>query len=207
MKDKKIVYGLIGIALIILIGSALAWCITNNGSMQVDNSLSPNKYVAIQEERNDVGTIVSGYNPAFPEAPVPQLFLYNTSMVIAFYNKSGIYPPNYPEMNQSLKILQGTYYIDTSPARYNNNLVVRGIYNFPYNSESGASILGVDKNGTVEMMYGNESIHLNSGDSWTSPITQTRNETVNGIYNGKNYTAIIKYSTTWQIINKGIFDK
>lgn len=194
MKVKALVCGLITIiAGFVLICGCLSFLNTQN-----ENNLSSNKYVAIQIEKFDTGTLISGYNPVPPEAPVRPPF---------YYNKSLNYPSNYPEMNQSLKILLGTYYIDSSPGIEKSNLIVHGIYDLPYTTEFGVKITKIYNNGTIELFNENGTFYLNPEDKWISPLAQTKIETKNGSYNGTDYSITVKYTTKWQITNKGVYDK
>jgi hypothetical protein len=195
--------------LICIIGLA----ILAGGCMVNDlNELPPNKYVAIYEEIRDDGTIVSGSYPYPGGAQPPIPFFYRKSD----YPSMG-YPSDYPSMNDSLKILLGTYTVKESSVRLTNNLNVDGIYSLPYTLGSGITIIAVDKDGNVKMSYENESINLPPGTLWTSPSTPAWNETNTvrypppGIYtgadNGSDYTYTIQYVRTWTVGNMGIFEK
>lgn len=173
------------------------------------NALSSSKYVALYEEVHDVGQVVSGSVPFVGDAFPPIPF---------FYNRSSYCPPGgfpYP-INDSLKIIFGMYTQKESIAGLVNSLNVAEIYTFPNTPEQGLTIIGVDKNGTVKMMYDNESIDLPPGSTWTAPMVPEWNETntvifpppdINGHGNGTNYTYTIQYTRTSTIKNLGIIDK
>lgn len=151
-------------------------------------------YVAIKEVAFDTGTIIHGSYP-YPGMPVPP----------PFFNYMGPMSPSdkYPEVNNSLKILYGHYQEHESPETLNSYLSVIGINNFPYQTDSGAIILNVDKNGTVFMTYNNTSINLSVSDTWTSPIVSTRLDTVNTT----NYSYVARYNLSYEFTNLGIFEK
>jgi hypothetical protein len=160
--------------------------------------LPSDKYIAIQIEKFDTGTLVSGNNPVPPEAPVRPFF---------YYNKTTGFPTDYPNMNQSFKILLGSYYVDSPPGIEKSSLSVRGIYGLPYTTEFGVKITNVYDNGTIELNDGNGTFNLNPEDKWVYPSMPTRIETKNGSYNGINYSITVKYTTKWQITNKGVYNK
>lgn len=82
------------------------------------------------------------------------------------------------------------------------------IYTTPYTLEPNLTITSVDNNGTVEFSYGNESIQLAPGASWISPIVSMRNETQTGyLLDLTPYTFTVYYNRTFEIGNKGVFDK
>jgi hypothetical protein len=179
------------------------------GCTNHDSSFLPlNQYVAIEEEMYDNGVLIAG-TPGIPEAPLPPIFYYDNT--IPRY----IYPPDYPPMNDSLKIVYGTFYTDSTPEYLRKRLNVHGIYEYPYPLESGPIITNVDRNGTVQMTYDNESINLNVNDAWTSPVISTRVVNLSGtsarLMNdsviGGNYTYTVKYTTTWKVTNRGVFEK
>jgi hypothetical protein len=125
-------------------------------------------------------------------------------------------PKGYPA-NDSLKIIVGTINIRESRVSLTTNLNELDIYSLPYDLEPGLTISSIDKNGTVSMSYGNESVDLQSGHTWKSPVISTWNETntikypppdwSTGIDNGTNYTYTVRFVRTWTIENKGVFDK
>jgi hypothetical protein len=200
MRRHIFVYG--SILLAVLVFTLVCGCMTESNSLQSD------KYVAIEEEMNDDGVLIAG-TPGIPEAPLPPIFDYDNT--IPRYS----YPSNYPLMNDSLKILYGTFYTDSTPEYLRKRLNVRGIYEYPYTLESGPIITNVDRNGTVQMTYDNTSISLKVNDAWTSPVISTRVVNVSGtsarLVNdsviGGNYTYTVKYTTTWKVTNRGIFEK
>lgn len=129
----------------LLIFSALLFCMLICGCVQENQkSLSPGKYVAILEEKTDLGTLVNGTVPYPGGAQLPIPF---------YYNKSERYPFDYPLINDSFKGLLGTYHRKESVERLTLNFATAGIYNLPYETESGVTILDIDNNGTLVMTY------------------------------------------------------
>jgi hypothetical protein len=200
MRHQIFVYGLILLAVLVLV--FVCGCMTESNSLQSD------KYVAIEEEMNDNGVLIAG-TPGIPEAPLPPIFEYDNT--IPRYS----YPQGYPPMNDSLKILDGGFYTDSTPEYLRKSLNVRGIYAYPYQLESGPVITNIDRNGTIQMVYDNKSTYLKVNDEWTSPIITTRVANINGTsvrfidgnVTGGNYTYTVKYTTTWKVTNRGLFEK
>ncbi len=197
----------------LLIFSALLFCMLFCGCVQ-DNqkSLSPGNYVAIQQEKSELGRVVNG------TVPFPGLAQITTQF---YYNKSERYPLDYPPINESFKGILGTYYRKESVERLTTYLITSGIYSLPYETESGVTILDIDNNGTLVMTYDYQPyvtltpgtthnaqyIHLPPGATWDSPVISTINETRTGNFTGIDYNYTISYSTTWRITNKGVFNK
>ena len=197
---KRILLTIGILCLIILISG----CTASN-----QNALPFSKYVALFEEVHDMGQIVSGSYPYPGMAQPPIAF---------FYNKSLYYPPGgfpYP-INDSLKILFGMYTQKESRVNLADSLNTVEIYSFPNTPEQDLTIIGVDKNGTVEMMFNNESIFLAPGSTWIAPTIPLWNETnsvvypppdMNGQGNGTNYPYTIQYTRTRTIENLGVINK
>lgn len=200
-------YNKIFVVIIILtiICAFLVYIQTTNISHASD-ILQSNKYVAIELDIQNTGIIIEGSNPVPPNTIAPEIFVYNTT-IAKYFNKSGWFPSNYPEMNDSLKILLGTYYIESSPATLKSNLSVVGIYNLPFNGNASIKFLNVYKNGTTQIVYENDSIFLSPGDTWVSPIVTTMNQTYNDTFTGINYSYTVKYSMTYKATNLGLFEK
>jgi hypothetical protein len=205
MNIKTITYGLIMFLLMVSIFTS--GCINNvNG-----NDLSSKKYVAIEADLRADGNIISGYLPptASGDAMPPIPFYYNKDLVhMYYYNNSVDYPLEYPIKNESMKILLGEYHIQNRPWTETRTLSVIGIYGYPYTFDNGPTILNVDKNGTVQMAYHNQSFNVTVGEEWTSPIISTNVETYNGttIVEGA-YSYTVKFNTTWIISNLGLYEK
>ena len=121
-------------------------------------------------------------------------------------------------INSSLKMLFALYTQKESIVSLIPSLTVIEIYNFPDTPEQELTISGVDKNGTVDMVYNNKSVALLPGSTWTAPQVPEWNETntvsypppyINGQINSNatNYTYTIQYNRTITIENKGVIDK
>lgn len=192
----------------LLIICLLSWIIVVSGcSISNQNSLPSDKYVALYEEIHDVGEVVSGVSPMTEGAQPPIPFFYDKSS----YNPPGGFP--YP-INDSLKILFGGYTQKESRVRLVTSLNVVEIYDFPNTPGPGLTITAVENDGTVKMMYDNESVEIAPGHIWTAPAIPKWNETnvgtdpssgINGQVNRINYT--VQYTRTITIENKGVMDK
>lgn len=147
------------------------------------------------------------------------------------YKKSDYPPGSFPyQLNDSMKILLGVLYIHGSSSVYiSSTLTVIEINDLPYSIEPGLTIIGVDKNGTVELSCNNTSfystpetlsnlsINLSPGATWGSAPISAWNETnvvkypppdpYTGIDSGTNYTYTLHYVKTLTLENKGVFDK
>ncbi|WP_424357731.1 hypothetical protein [Methanocella sp. MCL-LM] len=195
--------------IILIIGLPIGGCITQN---QPTSDLPSNKYVAIFEmiSENPNVTMIEGRVPTVMEPPRPPVFDYDGSEGLL---------RNEITINDSLKMVYGTFYFTFSYERRRGEMDVRGIYSLPYKVDDNLTILGVDHNGTVQMSYQKQIINLTIGDRWVSPLisswTENKNGTMKfGVYeNGTiketsepyNYTT--RYDTTMYVENKGIFDK
>ncbi len=154
------------------------------------NELPTNKYIAVEEIHWDHGVVVEGYFEYIREAvPAP----------IVEYDSAG----KYVENNNSLKILYGFYHSHDMPEGMWRDLNISGIYEYPYQLESGAKIIGTNHNGTIILSYNNETIPLDVGKKWESPNVETRFED----RSYPNSTYKVKITTTWTIENKGIYNK
>jgi hypothetical protein len=156
--------------------------------------------VAIQIEIQDDGDLVSGTYPYPGGAQIPQIFN----------------PAAYPT-NDSLKMIIGVVNLKESIVRLTTDLHVLEVYSLPYELEPGLTINHIDKNGTIELSYENESINIPTGSTWKSPVISVWNETntvkfpppnlITGEDHGTNYTYTLQFTRTWNIENKGIYDK
>ncbi|CAJ38015.1 hypothetical protein [Methanocella arvoryzae] len=203
MVNKRLIYGIIALSLIMIFIISIMYI----NIVIKEDQLPDNKYVAIEEEICDDGKIISGNNPVPPDAPLPIKFLYNRPMAQIYYNKSGNFPPDYPEINNSLNILWGIYQIENTPEHLRTSLIVHGVYDLPHNVNNGLKILNVNKSGIAKLSYNNTMISLSPGETWTSPIIQTRTVIRNGTYMDKNYSYVVEFTTTFKITNLGVFDK
>lgn len=179
------------------------------------NTLPSDKYVAVEEYMYTNSTVIDGtLGPVLPHITLPVVFNYDGSINGSNWadgsSWSGIGPGGdyYPAVNDSFKVLYGTvYYRNLKPFDTRTGMRVRGVYNFPYEFQSGFSIDSVDKNGTIFGSYSNTSIALKVGEQWTTPVSSiTRTENNTGL-DQKLYTYTARYNTTWTITNIGILDK
>lgn len=160
------------------------------GSNNTSNS-STNKYIVINEVKQVNAKVVEGQLYNFTS---PMMFMNDATPEPVYPDQPGKYNVN---VNSSLKMLYFGYYSLYGP--YRNITSVRGIYSYPYQLDSGVIILGSDQNGTVLMSYNNESINLDLGKDWSSPITSTNIENTTG-YNGS--LVKIEYDTNWWIYSE-----
>lgn len=160
------------------------------------NDLPPNKYVVIEETVTDSGRLIEGKYPGVPpSAQPPVLFDINNPAINS--------PFSYTDINESFKALYGLRSHVHSPEGIRTSLNMREIYNYPYKLESGAIIQSIDDNGNIHLIYNNETINLQSGDTWKCPVTLTRIELVNYT----NYSYVAQFNTTYEVKNRGIFEK
>jgi|AGTN01.2.fsa_nt_gi hypothetical protein len=182
------------------------------------DSLSDDKYVAVQENYLTRCTLINGSYNLPPHITPPDPFIYDGSLNGSNIVGSGqagwsnLRPENlnnyYPEVNDSFKALYGTlYYRDLAPSDTSTGLRVRGVYSLPYTFQSGFVLQDIDRNGTVYGSYDNVSIVLHEGEQWTSP---TFNEVKSGGGTGmdqKPFSYVASFNTTWTITNIGMFEK
>lgn len=174
--------------------------------------LSPGKYVALFEMVSDGYSVIEGetFHPPMM-APAPPLFDYDGSQ-----GRIRDYTP----INDSLKILYGTFYFTNDASRKRGLLNVTGIYSFPFSPEYNLTINRVDENGTVYMSYNGELINLTTGELWTSPVidtwveTRDYNTSITSYVNGTTPEVIpvhvyykLRWTTSFYVQNRGIFNK
>jgi hypothetical protein len=147
----------VAIMAFIVVVSAIPGC-TSPGR---NDSLPASEYVALQETIYSSGDLIEGGCPYSGMAQPPVQFDYR-GPVNPWSNKI--------KVNDSLRILYGIIHVNDTAIELTNALSVIGIYDFPYLSESGPVINGVNANGTILMSYRNESIPLGTGKIWNSPI-------------------------------------
>lgn len=155
--------------------------------------LPSNKFAAVYVEMHDDGTLVSGTYPLFGGAKPPYPFDLPANFTLP--------------ANDSLKILLGVQNISDSTAGITADIKVTEVYAFPYSISPEITIVGVDKNGIVNLLFSNKSINLSSGASWESPVSLVWNQTNTVGFNGANYTYTIQFNRTWTVENKGVFNK
>lgn len=202
------------LAIILLPLLAITMVLSTSGcsdSSHETDGLSPNKYVALFEMVYERYNVSEGKMFAPYTDPYPPFFDYDGSHGLA---------RNYTPVNDSLKILYGTYYFTFSPDRMRGRLDVRGIYRFPDTTLRNLTITGADDNGTVYMRYDNQTISLKAGDRWESPVISSWTEihdfntTVTSYMNGTTPEVIpvhvyykLLFETSFYVENKGMFDK
>ena len=184
------------------------------GCLGTSNNSSLTNYTVVFVEHNEEGTIVAGEAPLEHVVHDPGSFYYSSDLVHAKYGNSTNYVPGYPEINNSLKILLGIYYNELRQENQSGYLLVKGVYNYPYQLDTGPTILNIDKNGTLLLAYNNSSIYVKKGDAWSSPVASTRSEDYNqfytytdynGTYIAKNYSYTVNWKTLWVITNIGTY--
>jgi hypothetical protein len=205
----------------LLIICILAFSILISGCLAGDQNVLPSsKYIVIQEEIYEFNGTINGSYPDIPDV---------VSSIPFYYNKSEHYPSDYPQINESLKALLGIYRIENVSGNITVNLTVKGIYSYPYKLgpendvyilpvrpyllESVPVVVGVDRNGTLETAFGNETPTVISGVTFSKqymtqpigtdnilPIVSTRNITT-------SEGDTIQYTSMYNITNVGIFDK
>ena len=162
-------------------------------SVSDQNVLPSNKFAAVYVEMHDDGTLVSGAYP-YPGGAMPA---YSFDL-----------PANFTlPANDSLKIFLGVQNFSDSIVRLTVDLKETEVYAFPYPISPEITIVGVDKNGNVNLLFNNKSINLSSRASWASPVTLVWNQTNTVGFNGSNYTYTIQFNRTWTVENKGVFNK
>ena len=180
---------------------------TSTTPAPVSNSLPSDKFVTIYEEYHDEGTVIEGtgivsYIPV--PCPVPMPFDNN------FIKTDS---QQYQSIHKNFKVYYGTFYFRYYPYNGYTTANYRVIDGFPYTLESNLMILDVDKNGTINASYMNQSIILKIGDKWQSPTaTRIKNESLQLLVNGNYFSGVYKpfvvqYNTSWSVENKGLFDK
>ncbi len=182
-------YSILIVGILIFIIILVSGCTTSN-----QNVLSSNKFVAVYVEMRDYGTIVSGTYP-YPGMAVP---IGPLELPADFTLPS----------NDSLKIFLRVDNISDSSVRLTGDSNETEINAFPYSISPEITIISVDKNGTVNMLFSNISINISSGNNWSSPVTSVWNET-NTIAgpDGTNYTYTLQFKRTWMVQNDGVFNK
>ena len=200
MKHRLAIYALL---ILIIIGVVFITFCVGTGS----NILSNDKYVAIYEEYNNHSEVIGGNDTVafFPmPCPVPLPFDYNNSRG----DTSG-----YGWIKGNFKIYYGTYYFNSSPATQYTRADSGAIYDLPYTLRSNLTILSIDKNGTINASYMNQTVILKVGDSWQSPIETSIGNQSFQIVVGSNYFSgvfkqfVVEDNTSWTVENKGMFDK
>jgi hypothetical protein len=176
--------------------AAVCGCTGSSG-----NELSRDSYIAVQEDLTTTCTLIGSenYSPT-PHIGYPYQYDYAGSMV----QNDGYYP----EINDSLKILYGKMsYRTLEPWDTLTGLRIRGVYGFPYASDSGFVFESVDKNGTIFGSFNDTSIVLHSGEIWGSPaFSELKSENCTA-QSGNPCWYIASYNTTWTIKNLGVYDR
>ena len=178
---------IIALSLIIIVN--VSGCTSSSSNY----NLSKDKYVAVEETVHNYGFIISGQYPYPGMAQPAPRFYYQ-----------GPAPTDYPTVNETLKILLGVrHHNEYPPVGLTTSIAVKGIYDYPYQSESGPVILNVSNNGTIFMTYNNTQFNLSINETWTSPRINT---SINA-QKVDNYTYIVQYQRWYEFTNIGMFEK
>jgi hypothetical protein len=174
------------IACIIISSLLICGCTSSNSNTSKDNYSG--KYIVIDEVKQVAAKVID----VRPNNSTPfPMFMNDATPYPVYPDQPGKYGVT---VNSSLSILCFNYYSLYGPFR--NITSVRGIYNFPYQLESGVTILGIDQNGTIKMCYSNETFNLDNGTFWSSPIVSSSIGNSTG-YNGS--LVKLEYDTNWWI--------
>lgn len=180
---------------------------TSTTPAPVSNSLPSDKFVTIYEEYHDEGTVIEGNGTVtFIPVPCPVPMPFDNGLIKG-------YTQQYQFIDKNFKVFYGTYYFRHYPYSGYTTAYYRVIDGFPYALESNLTILDIDKNGTINASYMNQSVMLKIGDKWQSPISiRTENLSlqidIDGKYMSGEYRPfVIQYNTSWSVENKGLFDK
>jgi hypothetical protein len=180
------------------------------------DSLPQDKYTAIQEGERTGATIIEGsYN--LPAHITPGgVFIFDGSGNGSNWADGSSWSNNdrfldsgyYPVVNDSFKALYGaTYYRDIGPSDTKMGIEVKGIYGFPYTFHAGFVLQSIDANGTIRGTYNNTSIVLRSGEQWVSPVLSVIKSSNGTGLDGKPFSYMARFDTTWTITNLGVHDK
>jgi hypothetical protein len=179
---------------------------TSTTPAPVSNSLPSDKFVTIYEEYHDEGTVVEGNGTVvYVPVPCPVPMPFDNDLING-------YAQQYQSTHTNFKIFYGTYYFRYYPYSGYTTAYYRAINEFPATLESNLTILDVDKNGTINASYMNQSVMLKIGDKWQSPIqTRIKNESLqvgnDSYFSGVYQPFVVRYNTSWSVENKGLFDK
>jgi hypothetical protein len=149
--------------------------------------------VALYERIVDKGRVIEGVC----DRPMPSL--YPPEPFDKYFVVKGLHC----NVNNSLKIYYGTDNVQDWPTGIDTRTNRRGIYGYPYTLDSGPTILGVDRNGTVHMLYYNKSVYLKVGEGLESPILSNGTRAIDWF--GSPFK--VGYNVTASITNIGVFNK
>lgn len=193
------------VVLVSVIFAGISGCIYTGSGSQTSSTLPADKYVAIYQEYNEEGRMVEGNEPVLPIiGPALEPFDYDGSKGLSnqYYGTDG-----------DFQIFAGIYYYYDSPVSGYPKACFGGYSGqYPLSLLGGLTIHGIDKDGTINASYDNESVILKIGDRWQSPV-QTR--VVDRMFcideeSGKEYFQIFepaRFNSTWTVENKGVFNK
>jgi hypothetical protein len=172
------------------------------------DTLPVDRYVALYEENDTIGSVPAGnVTIAYMPVPCPRPLPFD-------YNGTLGYSGQYPEVNDDLKVMYGSYVVVDHPAGGYSTACYRGIYELPFTLDSGLKIWGIDAAGTINASYYDANVTLKVGDVWKSMlISIVKNESLHII--GDNITFgnfvyqpfTVQYNYSWTIENKGMFPK
>jgi|AGTN01.3.fsa_nt_gi hypothetical protein len=171
--------------LIVAIAISISGCTGGNS----DSS----KYIVIEEVYSEQTNASGPYNLSL---------LWNDATPEPMYFDQ---PGRYVKDADNLKVLYFREFERGGPHR--NVTSVRGIYEFPYQLDSGAIIHGMSENGTLHMSYDNKTFDLTPFDSssssfWSSPVVSSWTENLYGL-NGPQEAVITAH---WWFVNDGLYN-
>jgi len=187
------------LCIIIICCIFISGCIGNDQLSPGQNGhFSQGKYVVLEQDNNLTSIIYEG---SYGLPPLAKPF------TILDYTYMSQHGSPYVDINDSLKVEYIVYKLNLTPARVYDSAVGYGAYELPSQIEDGPRIIDVSGDGTVSMIYDNQTINIKPGKTWQAPpLTWDSSENGTSLagtpwaYKAHNsYTKIIK--------NIGVFNK
>ncbi|MGA9141770.1 MAG: hypothetical protein WBZ29_16210 [Methanocella sp.] len=177
-----------GVALLVL----MTVVVTISVSGCTSGGSGSSEYVVIEEVYSEQTNATGPYNLSL---------LWNDATPEPMYFDQ---PDRYLKVNDSLKVLYFREFERGGPHR--NVTSVRGVYEFPYQLDSGAVIRGMSENGTLHMSYDNKTFDLppfdySQSSFWNSPVVSSWTENLYGP-NGPQEAVITAH---WWFVNNGLY--
>ncbi len=178
---------------------SISGCIGNDQlPLGQNGNLSQGKYVVLEQDNNLTSIIYEG---SYGLPPLAKPF------TILNYTYMSQHGSPYVDINDRLKVEYIVYKLNVTPERVYDSAMGYGVYELPSQIKDGPRITDVSENGTVSMLYDNQTIELKPGDTWqASALTWDSSENGTSLggapwaYKAHNsYTKIIK--------NIGVFNK